>query len=74
MAIRKIIAPLGSAFILPGVGQIVNRQPAKAVTLILVSGLTFAAGLFLFCLFYHRYDILTSHSHLTKANRQHTTN
>ena len=46
MLIRKITAPLCSAFILPGVGQILNRQPAKAVVLILVSGLTFAAGLF----------------------------
>ncbi len=43
---RKLLAPLASAFILPGVGQIINRQPAKAVALILVSGLTFAVGLF----------------------------
>ena len=43
---HAIKAPLASAFVLPGMGQLVNRQPAKAVALILGAGLFFAAGVF----------------------------
>ena len=44
---HAIKAPLASAFVLPGMGQVINRQPAKAVVLILGAGLFFAAGVFL---------------------------
>jgi hypothetical protein len=44
---HAIKAPLASAFVLPGVGQVINRQIAKAVALILGAGIYFAVSLFL---------------------------
>ncbi|MEW6263771.1 MAG: hypothetical protein AB1641_11915 [Thermodesulfobacteriota bacterium] len=40
---RRILAPLCSAFVLPGLGQIVNRQIGKGVIMIMAVSLIFLA-------------------------------
>ena len=47
LAAKKIISPLLSAFVLPGVGQLVNRQAGKGALFICLMSLILMGGLFL---------------------------
>ncbi|MEW5913356.1 MAG: hypothetical protein AB1814_12420 [Thermodesulfobacteriota bacterium] len=42
---RSVVAPLLSALVIPGLGQIVNRQVAKGALLVAASSLLFMVGL-----------------------------
>ena len=47
LSAKRIISPLLSAFVLPGVGQLVNRQAGKGALFICVMSLILMGGLFL---------------------------
>lgn len=44
---RAIVSPLASAFVLPGLGQILNRQPGKGTIMIMAATVLFLGTLFL---------------------------